>query len=70
MIGDFVRSLHVRQPSRVDTTSAGAHEQGRGPGSESGHSDSRRGRFRLIVNREPSAIAVLDSYLGRHRASG
>ncbi len=31
MIGDFVRSLHVRPPSRVDTTSAGAHEQGRGP---------------------------------------
>ena len=70
MIGDFVRSLHVRLPSRVDTTSAGAHEQGRVPGSASGYSDSQRGRFRLIVNRAPGAVAVLDSYLGRHRASG
>ena len=66
MIGDFVRSLHVRLPSRVDTTSAGGHEQG----SESGFGDSQRGRFRLIVNRQPSTVAVLDSYLGRHRASG
>ena len=70
MIGDFVRSLHVRLPSRVDRTSAETDEQGRVPGSESGFGDSRRARFRLIVNREPSAIAVLDSYLGRHRASG
>ena len=33
MIGDFVRSLHVRLPSRVDTTSAEAHEQGSESGS-------------------------------------
>ena len=70
MIWDFVRSLHVRLPSRVDTTSAEAHQQGRVLGSESGYSDSQRGRFRLIVNREPCAVAMVDSYLGRHRASG
>jgi hypothetical protein len=70
MIGEFVRSLQVRLPSRSDTPSAQAHEQGRVLGHELGYRGAQRDRFGLIVNREPTAVAVLDPYSGRHRARG